>query len=270
MTSLISWIGVDSRAPSSIYLASDSRITWGNKGTWDNARKVFGSTNYPELLGYCGDVLFPSQALGQLIDLIDLGLFDDNDTPEDKWSAIVDILQKSYEDYPTDHRNPFTIVYCTRKGSGMTLSLHMFMVSWSATGWSRYEPIDLPTHSGIIRIFGSGESVVKKYYNRWNATGVKRTSRCVFGAFCDAIRSGEDKFTGGGPQLVGVYRQEAAKSIGVIYEGNRYLHGLPVCESASLDAVEWRNDIFEVCDWRTMKRLPEAQRHARPRELAPD
>ena len=95
MTSLISWIGVDSRAPSSIYLASDSRITWGNKGTWDNARKVFGSTNYPELLGYCGDVLFPSQALGQLIDLIDLGLFDDNDTPEDKWSAIVDILQKS-------------------------------------------------------------------------------------------------------------------------------------------------------------------------------
>jgi hypothetical protein len=72
MTSLVSWIGVDSLAPASIYLASDSRISWGNRLTWDYSRKLFASRNHPEILGYFGDVLFPSQVLGQLIDLVSL------------------------------------------------------------------------------------------------------------------------------------------------------------------------------------------------------
>ena len=60
MTSLLAWVGVDSRHLSSIYLASDSRISWGDVANWDFGRKLFASTKYPEIIGYVGDVLFPS------------------------------------------------------------------------------------------------------------------------------------------------------------------------------------------------------------------
>lgn len=269
MTSLISWIGVDSRAPASIYLASDSRISWGDKLTWDYGRKLFASKNYPEILGYFGDVLFPSQVLGQLIDLIDSNLlFGIEDSPESKWLKILSVVQKSFGDYPDEKSRPFSVVYCTRENSGMTSVFHMSTSSWKPDkGWANERWIDLPKESGIIAVFGSGEEVVNKWYSYWSRTRQNRTSRSVFSAFCDALQSGEDRHSGGAPQLVGIYRKGAAESFGVIYKDKRYVLGLPVDESNNLDAVEWRNNLFERCDWRTMRPLEDAHRHSRPRGL---
>ncbi len=102
MTSLVAWIAVDSRSPASIYLVSDSRISWGSQ-TWDYGRKLFASRNYPEILGYYGDVLFPSQVLGRLIDLIDLNLlFNADDLPSHKWEKILSVIQKSFKGYPDE------------------------------------------------------------------------------------------------------------------------------------------------------------------------
>ena len=266
MTSLVSWIGVDSRAPASIYLASDSRISWENKLTWDYGRKLFASRNYPEILGYVGDVLFPSQVLGQLIDLIDSdSLFGVGDSPDDKWAKILSIVQKSHEGYPDEKSCPFSIIYCTRENSGMASAFHMSTVNWkSGEGWADQRWLELPKQSGVIAVFGSGENAVNKWYSYWSGTRQSGTSRSVFSAFCDALQSGEDQRSGGAPQLVGVYRKRAAESFGVIYKGKHYLLGLPVDESEKLDAVEWRNSLFERCDWRTMKPLEGAQRHSRP------
>lgn len=41
MTLLASWIAVDSRKPSSIYILSDSRISWGSAAKFDFGKKVF-------------------------------------------------------------------------------------------------------------------------------------------------------------------------------------------------------------------------------------
>jgi hypothetical protein len=72
MTTLISWIGVDSRKPSSLYIASDSRLSWASSDAyWDRGRKVFSSKRLPHIWGYCGDVLYPSLALGQIIAAVD-------------------------------------------------------------------------------------------------------------------------------------------------------------------------------------------------------
>ena len=270
MTSLVSWIGVDSRAPASVYLASDSRISWGNKLTWDYGRKLFASRNYPEILGYFGDVLFPSQVLGQLMDLIDSdSLFGVEDSPDDKWAKVLSIVQRSFEGYPDEESRPFSIVYCTREGSGMASIFHMSTLSWNpGEGWTDQRWLELPKQSDVIAVFGSGGDAVDKWYSYWSRTRQSGgTSRSVFSAFCDALQSGEDERSGGSPQLVGVYRQGAAESFGVIYEGKRYLLGLPVNESRNLDAIEWRNGLFERCDWRTMKPLEGAQRHSRPRGL---
>lgn len=269
MTSLVSWIGVDSRSPASIYLASDSRISWGDKSHWDCGRKLFASRNYPEILGYFGDVLFPSQVLGQLIDLIDSDLlFNVEDSPDSKWLKISSTVRKSFEGYPDESSHRFSIVYCTREDSGMASIFHMSMLSWEpGEGWTDEQWIDLPKQSDIIAVFGSGEKAISKWYSYWSGTREKRTSRSVFSAFCDALQSEEDEQSGGAPQLVGIYRKGAAESFGVIFKCQRYLLGLPVDESDSLDAVEWRNSLFERCDWRTMKSLEGAQRHSRPRGL---
>ena len=92
MTLLASWIGVDNKKngpkPCSLYIVSDSRISWPNGNKYDNYKKVFGMKNHPDVFGFCGDVLFPSIVLGQLIPQIDAGLLitdsDDSITKNDK------------------------------------------------------------------------------------------------------------------------------------------------------------------------------------------
>jgi len=269
MTTFVAWLGVDSRRPASIYLASDSRISWGSNVAWDHGRKLFACSRYPDVLGYIGDVLFPSQALGQLVDIIDADLlFGSSDSPEGKWTTIVSMVRESFDTYPTDKSRDFTIVYCTRDGSGMTSVFHMCTLNWTQDGgWVNGASIDLPRESGLISVHGSGEESMRKWYSHWSKTGEGRTSRSVFSAFCDGLGSGEDKQSGGAPQLVGIYRQGAAETFGVIYKDKRYLYGIPVDASERLGAVEWRNRLFERCDWRTMKPLEGAQRHPRPKGL---
>jgi hypothetical protein len=78
---------------------------------------------------------------------------------------------------------------------------------------------------------------------------VGRTSRAVFSAFCDSFRSGTDSFSGGAPQLVGLYRKGVGESFGIIYQNARYLFGVPAGpDEAALMALEWRNELFERCD----------------------
>ena len=71
MTMLVSWIGIDTHGPTSAYIAADSRISWNMTNKFDFGKKVFASKKYPEILGYAGDVLFPSIVLEQIIELID-------------------------------------------------------------------------------------------------------------------------------------------------------------------------------------------------------
>ena len=63
MTTVIAWAGVDQRAVASLYLASDSRITWQNGETWDRATKVFGAQTQPHMFAFAGDAFFMTQVL---------------------------------------------------------------------------------------------------------------------------------------------------------------------------------------------------------------
>jgi hypothetical protein len=100
MTLLVSWVAVDSRKPSAIYLLSDSRISWSNNKKYDYGRKVFASHNTPNIFGYCGDVLLPSILLNQLIDIIDLGLFfKPTWNYRKKVSAVIKHLKEAFNKY---------------------------------------------------------------------------------------------------------------------------------------------------------------------------
>lgn len=268
MTSLISWVGVDTHGTASIYLASDSRISWGVNQVWDCGRKLFASINHPIILGYYGDVLFPSQVLGQITDLIDYELlFEPTDSVETKFTKISLLLQDSFVNYPKEQSRAFEVVCCFRENEGMKSEFHIAILAWKPNiGWAS-NWLELPKKSGVIRVFGSGEKSVKVWYDRWSNTKEKGTSRTVFSAFCDALNSGEDNFTGGAPQLVGIYRIGKGKTFGVIYKNQRYLYGLSMMDGYKLSGIEWRNCLFERCDWESLRRLENAQVHKRPKGL---
>jgi hypothetical protein len=270
MTSLVVWSGVDTHGPASVYIASDSRISWEVDSAWNYGRKLFASIKYPEVLGYYGDVLFPSQVLSRVVDLIDRDiLFSDAMAPSEKSERVAEIIRKSLDDYPPRQlaSQSFAVVYATRESEGTTSRFHVFLMGWSgSSGWLK-EALTVPNESTVIRAFGSGARNIAKWHERWSRAQKARTSRGVFSALCDSIYSNEDRLSGGAPQLVGIYRKWPAKLFGIVYQHERFIGGLPVECSSHLSKIDWRNSLFERCDWQTMEPMRGAQPHNRPRGL---
>lgn len=265
MTSLFSWAAIDPHgSTSAVYLASDSRISWSNNQLWDCGRKLFASKNYPEILGYCGDVLFLSQVLAQIIEHIDAGLLVSfEDPPQVKFKKITSLFKKSFSVYPNLLVEGSSIIYCTYNKLDKKSTFHIWTLTWTKSRWQE-NALQLPSESGLIAVLGSGKTSVEKWYTKWNASEIANTSRIAFAAFCDALKSNEDPQSGGAPQLVGIYRSGVARSFGVIYKNERYLFGLPVSKEDKWEGIEWRNELFERCEGITMSILDGAQHHARP------
>jgi hypothetical protein len=269
MTTLVTWIGVDSRGPSSIYMVSDSRITWNSTQKWDCGQKIFTSKHSPDIFGYFGDVFFPSQVLSRIAKMADEGiLFNVDENPTSKREKIFDIIRESFINFPVEQKRKFTIVYCTRNNNGMESTFHSSTLTWSPSSgiWSE-KTLQIPRKSGIIESFGSGGSSITKWHDRWNNTKEKGTSRIVFSSFCDALNSADDPLSGGAPQLAGLYRIGNGIPYGIIFKNNRFVFGFPVDENNALNNIEWRNSIFERCSWETKKRLEKAQKHILPNGL---
>lgn len=266
MTTLVAWLGVDSRGPSSLYFAADSRFTWQPGVVWDFGRKLFASRVGPDMLGYCGDVLFASQSLGQALEMVESRLLAGAEaSPAQRFDAIYLFLQRAFERFPVTARHAFTALYATRSNDGMACQFFAGSIAWNIRdGWSS-RTLSLPTTSGLIEAYGSGKSSVELENHRWSKSDVGGTSRAVFSAFCDHLSIGGDPGTGGAPQLVGLYRSGAAITFGTVFKNERWLSGARVPESASNPAVEWRDELFQRCDERTLLPLATAQRQPRPR-----
>ena len=219
-----------------------------SSGSWDHGRKVFSCMKQPEIFGFYGDVLAVSQALSQLTTLIDLGFIL---TPEmtafAKAQAVSEFLFKTL---PASGPVNASVLYATRVGSDMASIFSAWEMSYS-TGWAVHK-LPLPSQSNIIAARGSGADSVKKSLASWSGTKADGTSRAVFSAFCDAVRSGSDEGTGGAPQLSVIYRHQA-EILGVIFQGKRYVNGVPVSGDLGMENIKWRNELFEICDWETME-----------------
>lgn len=265
MTTLIGWLGVDSRGPSSLYLAADSRFTWTPDATWDYGRKLFASRSCPVILGYCGDVLFASHGIGQALEFLEAGLLHPASVgPAARVAAVAEFLKGSLHTYPGSQQRDFSVVYASRVGPDKTPSFFLAEISWSrADGWSSMTPM-LPKESAVVIARGSGHKDFLAQYRQWKDGDVVRTSRAVYSAFCHHLANSADRHTGGPPQLVGLYRTGPAVTFGVIHAGARWLSGARVPDGALSTEVEWRDDFFQRCDGWTMTVKPGAQRHARP------
>jgi hypothetical protein len=269
MTSLISWIGVDSRGAASAYFASDSRITWSGASVWDHGRKLFVCRRYPHIFAYCGEVLFPTQTLSQIIELIDSDLLISAiDTVDSCAEKVTSIMESALKAYPMTARGKFDVLYCIREGEGLSSRFHLRRITFdSAPSQPCVSSIGIPDRSGAVAILGSGSQSLKKHLDQWTSSDVGGTSRAVFSAFCDSLQSGADPHSGGPPQLLGLWRRSAPQAFGIIWQKHRYFYGLEVDSFENLSEVRWYNDLFEICDPKTLTRKPDAQPQPRPRGL---
>lgn len=270
MTTLIAWVGADQRGPASIRLAADSRISWSfSSGSvqkkWDFGKKLFAAHSGPEIVGYCGDVLFPTQTLGQIFELIDCGVFFPSDaTPEEKLRLIVEALERSSAHYPQSERRQFTLLYATRTSEGMLGKFHLYQVDYAGGKNVSEKEIPVPEKSGILARLGSGAGPFGRHLDRWEKSDVGGTSRAVFSSFADFLKSGDDAKSGGSPQLTGLFRKGPARAFGMVWNGSRFLGGMELGDTKANSEIEWYNEQFEICDPRTLQRRSLAQPQPRP------
>lgn len=266
MTTLVAWIGVDSRRPSSAYIASDSRLSWPTGGTWDSGKKTFASSVYPDVAGFWGDVLFPTTILGQHFAILDSCVAPEGyGDPTERIDHLYHYLRQACTGIPTQQSRPFAIVYIARRSQGMRAEFETTILSYNSEAeWTRRE-ISEPAESAYIVLRGSGAGAFEIASERWQQSSSAGTSRSVYGTLVDGLKTQIDPKSGGAPQLVGIYRIGTGMHFGIVHDGRRFLNGCEIPYGRSLAlAVEWRNELFERVSPKDLSLLPSAQEHQRP------
>jgi len=262
LTSLAAWPGIDSRGASTMYIVSDSRLSWPrSSGHWDYGVKVFACKESADIFGYYGDVLVPSMVLPRLAEA---SVLSDNVGSDTRHSTVHALVKSAADVLPVSRKFEFGIVHASRHGKGMKSQYRLWHLRWSSiAGWADAEE-PMGSNSALLIHLGSGGRIIRNNAASSQAElGI--VSRGVFTGFCDGLTSGEDPDSGGAPQLVGLYRHGTGRHFGIVYCGRKYYRGI---ESPSLDLpdLQWKNELLEDCDPLTRARLPGAQAHPRLRK----
>ncbi|WP_343973734.1 hypothetical protein [Kribbella koreensis] len=260
MTTIVAWAGVDQRKVASVYIASDSRISWGSH-QWNQGRKTFAATGTPHIFGYWGDVLFPSIALPTVLDELEAGVI------RPRGSAFGEIgssIRRLWNDYPKQEQRDLGIIMATRRRDAMMSVFELAVMTYEAkTDTWHIDDVEMPDRSSRLHIAGTGAYEVRNAENLWQESSHKRTSRAVYSAFAEALAQGKDRNSGGGPQLVGLRRIGPGIRFGIFHQGQRYIAGARIPQASARSAeVEWFNELFERVDGANGRLLTNAQRHA--------
>jgi hypothetical protein len=265
MTSLVSWVGIDARGPASIYIASDSRITWGGPShKWDSAKKTFCSLRFPIIFGFCGDVFVPTQIISSIIELIDQGVLVLSGDVFRKTSHIKSVIESMQSGMYAPGMHSYSLLIGFRDGEGFR-EAHFDAAKITFDKESSkftFECIDLYREkSFLIFADGSGSDSIFKNHERWEKSAQARTSRAIYGAFCDALQSKADQLSGGAPQIVGLYRIGPGRLFGAMYKNDLFVGGKPITPDNRVDVIEWRDELFQRIDPTTKQLSEGAQEH---------
>lgn len=267
MTLVVSWIGKDSHGYSSAYIASDSRISWPNTDNtdktdkYDSCRKTYFSKRFPDIVGYCGDVLFPTLVLQSIFELIDLGLLiNNNATCSERFDTFRKKLTEEISKYPpTRTSGSFEIIYVAHETEKGYPNFKAYTIKWKKGRKIEFKELQLPSESNLIYVMGSGTTCFKKHYSKYIKDKIS-TTRFIFHSFIISLENMTDPYCGGAPQLVGIYRKpgKGAFSYGIIHNDERYYNGMRINNCTEINEIEWRNKYFEICDGKTKKRKANA------------
>lgn len=262
MTSLAAWVGVDQRGPASLYIATDSRISWGDTHFWDSARKTFSCHESPDIFGYVGYVFFPILLLPTVIEMLSLERVKYNSSVVARQEYLRSVIEHVWSSFPSRERYDLSIVHATRIGEGLGCEFGFQVLALdSKSGTVKAERIPIPNRSSHLTFLGSGERRMKSMSVEWAASDSGGTSRAQFSSFCDALEEKQDRYSGGAPQLVALYRKSFGITLGVSWNDGLYINGMAVHDGVSIQGVSWRNRLFEHVGV-DHKRFAGAQVHA--------
>ena len=265
MTLIANWVAMDDnkggKQPASLYLASDSRITYLDaKGKplfhEDNMQKIFISTSYPEMFAICGDYNNCVKIIEKLISLIDKGDIALNvSSIEEK----VVVLKEYFIKQINILKCKTIVLYGTKVG------LELFLVRFILADKNvECNQLLLGKTSQVVSQDGSGEECFYEEWLRFNenakAFNEADTSRGAFRCIYEAINKIEDPYVGGKMQAAVLYRgHKAPHPIGIYYDTDCYLFGKKHVAKAG-NNVEYRNSEFEIVNPETGKIADGAQR----------
>jgi hypothetical protein len=201
-----------------------------------------------------------------LVDAADSGQFFSAEAkPSEKHQLFVTSLQQSLENSHSTPTSDFQIFHASREGEGLSAKYFLWRLSYVrlCKVWTD-EQIKIDTaKSNLILAAGTGEKIARRENRSWTESSQGGTSRAIFGAFCDALKSGHDPASGGAPQLVGIYPRWPSQIFGVIFSNKRYVYGLELKAAVGAEGIEWRDELFQRMDGETLLPLKGAQRHFR-------
>lgn len=267
MTTLISWVACDSVKQTAIYLASDSRLSWNKDVYWDQGRKIFPSQKYADIFGYCGEAVFCSQQLSQIVTYIDsCKTFENLSDPTKRFEIIYDLIRSSFGHYPKTLSIPsFSIVYLTRNKK---YDFRAYLISWDlVNGWSS-QILSVGNNSSLVISLGSGANLYRELYSEEIVTSdFGSSSRGYFYALNRLINQNRDPLTGGPPQISCLYNIASEKNMGVVFNESRYIYGLEIPPNEHINEVRWVNETLEKCNGKSMSRFSDAQQQPIPNKL---
>lgn len=266
MTLLLSWVGKDSRKISSAYIASDSRFSWNKSTKFDYGQKLFSFDKTPDIIGYCGDVLYPTFILNQILNMAQEEILFEATSDRYRRSEIIFTeLKKKFDDYPSEVLDKSIEIIHISRDNEIDFLCNIF--TWSKkNGWKKEEK-EIPTTSDKVIILGTGATEYYERYKEYYRSNNGKTSRAIFQSLCHSLLKMKDLKCGGAPQLVGLYNKFNGKRFGVIFEEQRFFLGKEIGNSEIINNIEWRNELFERFDGKSLKILDGAQKQ--PSELRP-
>lgn len=270
MTTLASWITNDSHGIASLYIASESRVTRpAGDGVVprvisDSYQKTFASTETPDIFGIFGIVTHAPEIINALLPKLQ-SLRDSNLTSDYSLAVSNAISRIRLQHF--DHTS-FEIIHGYRMGRRdfgcSRISVKVANGSVSTTTI----PMPLQHNHSFHCTWASGGPYIYDVQRDDLETDARGLSRWHWQTFYDAISRTADPYSGGAPQLVGLYTKGNGIPLGVFYSGSRYIFGSRVDSLMLIKTVEWRDDLFQRVDGETGKLLPGAQRHARNEKIA--
>lgn len=261
MTLLLAWAAFDDGKddPAAIYVVTDSRITWGNKSTWDCAQKVFCATHSKEIFGYCGDVMCVTQTLSQIVQLANLGAFNSSWNTREKAHLYASLIRDALITYPKEQivsnssliyvqrLNKTYDVYEIKIPKNLDISVEKISLTKSLPGSKIAERTDR-----IVR--GSGASTFKEKLE-------SDTTYQAFHRFCECIDDEGLSDVGGVPQAVTIRRNGDCLILGINTNGKNRALGLSVNFPEQFPGIkEWKNENFERWNANENKLIPGAKR----------
>jgi hypothetical protein len=263
MTLLVAWTGIDSRSPASVYIATDSRVSWGTGDYFDYANKTFALKQFPAIVGYCGDSLASQMLISQATAVVDAISDYSRTNLENLVDIFVRVIARNYINYPVNQfSGSVTIVVCGKETLNSNGDFECYQIV-SKFKNTKKKQLPFPNHSGPIIVAGSGKRDFETLYSTHQDSNNKNksTSRNVFHAFYKTITAGKNPTVGPIPQIASVYRKPktGGSHCGVVVRGQRFISGQLVDMDVVPQGIQWFNENFEITNPHTRRREDRAQ-----------